>query len=113
MIWTLYRKESLIKSGNDLGTEYILDLLDRFDLTKNEHSRIVEYCREKSVLYLCTPWDQKSVQVLEKLNVPGFKVASADLTNLPLIENLAGTGKPLLMSTEQSSVDEIRISSIS
>jgi sialic acid synthase SpsE/sugar phosphate isomerase/epimerase len=104
----VYRKRSLSKDGEDLGTEYILDLLNRFELGLDEHRKLSEYCFSKGIMYLCTPWDAKSVDVLEKFNVPAYKVASADLTNLPLLDRLASTRKPLILSTGMSKSEEIQ-----
>ena len=98
----VYRKRTLRKDGEDLGTEYILDLLHRFELSVDEHKRLAEYCSRKGILYLCTPWDESSVDTLEKFDVPAYKVASADLTNLPLLDKLCVTGKPLILSTGMS-----------
>ena len=58
---------------------------------------------------MCTPWDSDSVRDLELLNVKAYKVASADLTNLPLIDTLVATKKPLILSTGMSSAEEIQI----
>ena len=105
----VYRKKSLAKEGEDLGTEYVLDLLERFQLTQNEHRLVAQYAKDKGILYMCTPWDSDSIVALEALDVQAYKVASADLTNLPLIENLIATKKPLILSTGMSSVEEIQI----
>jgi sialic acid synthase SpsE/sugar phosphate isomerase/epimerase len=105
----VYRQRTLRKDGEDLGTEYVLDLLRRFELSVEEHGRLAEYCAEKGIQYLCTPWDSRSVSVLEVLGVPAFKVASADLTNLPLLDCLSKTGKPLILSTGMSTSEEVRI----
>jgi N-acetylneuraminate synthase len=104
---SVYRKRSLNKQGEDLGTEYVLDLLDRFELSLEEHINIAKYCKKINVIYMCTPWDSDSIKVLEDLKVPAYKVASADLTNLPLIEKLISTKKPLILSTGMSSVEEV------
>ena len=103
----LYRKRSLLKNGEDLGTEYIIDLLNKFELTVEQHKSLANYCRNKGVLYLCTPWDHQSIEILEGMNVPAYKVASADLTNLPLLNKLAETKKPLILSTGMSNESEI------
>jgi N-acetylneuraminate synthase len=103
----VYRQKSLQKTGEDLGTEYILDLLERFELSVEDHREIKNYCDEKGIIYLCTPWDNKSVDTLENFDVLSYKVASADLTNIPLLERLAKTKKPLILSTGMSSVKEI------
>jgi N-acetylneuraminate synthase len=105
----VYRQRSLSKSGDDLGTEYVIDLLNRFELSVDEHRRLSEYCAQTGMPYMCTPWDSKSVEVLEGFGVPAYKVASADLTNLPLLDRLAQTGKPLILSTGMSTTDEVEI----
>ncbi len=103
----VYREKSLNKSGEDLGTEYIIDLLNRFELTIDEHKKISDYCKSKGILYMCTPWDKKSIEVLESFEVKAYKVASADLTNLPLLDTLSNTGKPLIISTGMSRENEV------
>tara|TARA_B100001093_G_scaffold519944_1_gene611602 strand:+ start:1482 stop:3368 length:1887 start_codon:yes stop_codon:yes gene_type:complete len=105
---SVYRKKSLSKQGEDLGTEYVLDLLERFQLTQEEHKQVADYCCNKGILYMCTPWDSDSVVTLEALGVQAYKVASADLTNLPLIDSLITTGKPIILSTGMSSEEEIQ-----
>ena len=105
----VYRSKSLTSSGEDLGTEYIIDLLKTFELDINEQKKISDYCKEKGILYMCTPWDLKSVDILESFNVPAYKVASADLTNIPLISKLIRTKKQLILSTGMSTEAEIKI----
>ena len=105
----VYRKKSLSKSGEDLGTEYIIDLLNRFELSVDQHKKLSEYCNQIGIYYMCTPWDQKSIEVLESFDVQAYKVASADLTNIPLIHSLIQTKKPLILSTGMSVLDEIKL----
>ena len=103
-----YRSRTLEKTGDDLGTEYVLDLLERFQISNDEHKELAAYCKKKGILYLCTPWDLKSVEVLEGLNVSAYKVSSADLTNLPLLAKLSDTKKPLILSTGMSTTSEVQ-----
>ncbi len=105
----VYRQRTLLKDGEDLGTEYVLDLLRRFELSVDDHRHLADHCAQKGILYLCTPWDARSVDILESFGVPAYKVASADLTNLPLLDKLAATGKPLILSTGMSRPEEVRI----
>ena len=105
----VYRQRTLRKDGEDLGTEYVLDLLRRFELSVEDHRRLAEHCTAKGILYLCTPWDARSVDILQGFGVPAYKVASADLTNLPLLDKLASIGKPLILSTGMSRPDEVGI----
>ena len=105
-----YRNKSLEKKGDDLGTEYVLDLLEKYQLSIDEHKKIFEYCNERNIIYMCTPWDNKSVDILESFGLLAYKVASADLTNLPLLERLSKTKKPLILSTGMSTLSELEIS---
>ncbi|MCK1594663.1 N-acetylneuraminate synthase family protein [Bradyrhizobium sp. 164] len=104
----VYRASSLSGKDDDLAVEYTLDLLRRFELPTAQQKKIAEYCAAKDIQYLCTPWDAKSVAVLETFGVQAYKVASADLTNLPLLACLAATGKTLIVSTGMSTTDEIK-----
>nr|AWM02401.1 acetylneuraminic acid synthetase [Bradyrhizobium amphicarpaeae] len=104
----VYRASSLSGKDDDLAVEYTLDLLRRFELPTAQQKKIAEYCAAKGVQYLCTPWDASSVAVLEGFGVQAYKVASADLTNLPLLARLAATGKTLIVSTGMSTTDEIK-----
>ena len=105
----VYRSRSLDKSGEDLGTEYIIDLLNKFELSVDEQKKLSKYCKSKGILYMCTPWDKSSVDILESFDVPAYKVASADLTNLPLLDKLAKTNKPLILSTGMSTTEEVKL----
>ena len=104
----VYRQRSLRKGGEDLSTEYVVDLLRRFELPPEDHRRLAAHCSRQGILYLCTPWDERSVDVLEDIGVPAYKVASADLTNLPLLDRLCATGKPLILSTGMSRREEVQ-----
>lgn len=104
----VYRASSLSGKDDDLAVEYTLDLLRRFELPTAQQKKIAEYCAAKGIEYLCTPWDAKSVAVLESFGVEAYKVASADLTNLPLLARLTATGKTLIVSTGMSTTDEIK-----
>jgi sialic acid synthase SpsE/sugar phosphate isomerase/epimerase len=104
----VYRASSLSGKDDDLAVEYTLDLLRRFELTTEQQRRVAAYCAARGIQYLCTPWDASSVATLETFGVQAYKVASADLTNLPLMARLVATGKPLIVSTGMSTSDEIR-----
>lgn len=105
---SLYRNSGQALDANeDLGTQYTLDLLTRFSLTAEELFVAFDRCRERGLIPLCTPWDAKSVEVLEHYGLPGYKVASADLTNHDLLEVVASTGRPVVLSTGMSTEAEL------
>jgi N-acetylneuraminate synthase len=103
----VYRAKSLQGKDDDLSVEYTLDLLRRFELTTEQQKKLSDYCRQRGITYLCTPWDPSSVKVLDSFGVQAFKVASADLTNLPLLAAMAATKKTLILSTGMSTIAEI------
>jgi N-acetylneuraminate synthase len=90
------------------GLQYIVPLLAEFELSDEEFRELRRYCADRAITFLCTPWDRASVDFLETLDIPAYKIGSPDMTNFPLIEHVLATGKPLLMSTGMSSEDEIR-----
>lgn len=103
----LYRRKADGSRAEDLGVEYIQDLLDKVELSVDEHLQIRRYCAEKGISYICTPWDEPSVEVLADFDVPALKIASADLCNPYLIAKAAQLGKPLILSTGMSLEHEI------
>ncbi len=105
---TLYRESGGGNAGEDLGTQYTLNLLERFELPVPEMLKLFDHARRRGVEVLCTPWEEESLAVLESHGMPAYKVASADLTNHPFLRTLADTYKPLLLSTGMANEDEIR-----
>jgi sialic acid synthase SpsE/sugar phosphate isomerase/epimerase len=105
---SLYR-ESLNSenSHEDLGSEYVLDLLKKFQLSDDSMFKVFDYCHKKGVMPLCTPWDLTSAEKLNNYGVEGFKVSSADLVNHELLNSLVSTKKPLICSTGMSREGEI------
>lgn len=91
----------------DLGAQYTLDLLSRFQLTPDEMTEAFDHCRARGILPLCTPWDLESLAILDQYGMEAFKIASADLTNHELLTAGAKAGKPLIISTGMSTEAEI------
>tara|TARA_B110001454_G_scaffold216835_1_gene240837 strand:- start:1295 stop:2371 length:1077 start_codon:yes stop_codon:yes gene_type:complete len=105
---SLYRKESLENPNiESQGFEILLAELKEVELSKEDYFNIVNYCKEKKITFLCTPWDVSSVDFLEELDTPAYKIASGDMTNFPLIQYVSKTKKPLIISTGMSKLEEI------
>lgn len=92
----------------NLGSQYTLDLLTRFELTPEDMYTAFDHCKARGLIPLCTPWDLKSLERLEAYGMPGYKVASADMTNHELLRAIAQTGKPMICSTGMSDEAEIK-----
>ncbi len=92
----------------DLGSQYTLDLLNKFQLTNDQLISCFDYCKSIDIEPLCTPWDIQSVRILNEYGISAFKVASADMTNYELIQELSLTNKPVIFSTGMSSEKQIK-----
>lgn len=80
---------------------------ERMEFGANEFSRIDEHCRAAGITWFVSCWDAPSVDVIERFDPPVYKVASATLTDRPLLERLVATGKPLILSTGMSTIEQI------
>lgn len=89
------------------SARYMIPILQRVELSEDDYHEIVTYCNRKEITFLCTPFDLSSVDFVDTLGVPAFKVASADLTNLVLLEYLISKHKPLILSTGMSTMAEL------
>jgi sialic acid synthase SpsE/sugar phosphate isomerase/epimerase len=86
---------------------YLLPILQRVELSDEDYFRLVEYCQKKGITFMCSAFDEDSADFVESLGVPAYKVASADMINLPLIDHLTTKGKPIIVSTGMSRWDEV------
>lgn len=84
-----------------------LEMLRRLELSPEAHRELQNYCAERGIVFLSTPFDEEAADFLDQLNVPAFKISSGDLTNSPLLEHVAGKGKPVILSTGMSDLAEL------
>ena len=83
-------------------------MLKRLELNAGAHAALAAHCRARGILFLSTPFDEESADLLADLPVPAFKIGSGDLTNQPLLRHVARKGKPIILSTGMASLAEVR-----
>jgi pseudaminic acid synthase len=97
-----------ISKGHELWSEaYLYDLYERAHTPWDWHQPIFDRARERGITPFSSPFDRTAVELLEKLDAPMYKIASSEITDLPLIRLAASTGKPIIISTGMASVKEI------
>jgi len=89
------------------GEGYQYEMINSLELSKKEFGELAEYARKKDIMFLSSPFDSESVDLLYKLNVPAYKVASGEITNFLLLDYIARKGKPIILSTGMSTLGEV------
>lgn len=89
------------------GEESQAAMLQRLELSPQVHQRLIERCRELDLVFLSTPFDLRSLEFLDRLQVPALKLGSGEVTHHRLIQAAAATGRPLILSTGMATLDEI------
>ena len=85
------------------------EMLKKLEVTKEQNLELLNYCKSKGILFLTTPFDEASLDELDELDLPAYKIASTDTTNLPFLKRVAKKGKPILLSTGMSFMSEIEL----
>ncbi|MBR2429840.1 N-acetylneuraminate synthase family protein [bacterium] len=104
----VYSKEELAKERKSVFGNTNGDLKRGLEFGYDEYKEIDEYCKEKKILWFASCWDEQSVDFIEQFNVPCYKIASASLTDDKLLKYTRSKGKPVLLSTGMSTMEEIR-----
>ena len=88
-------------------SESQLDMVRRLELSPEAHREVWAYCQERDALFMSTPFDEESADLLDKLGVPVFKIGSGEITNWPFLEYVARKKKPIILSTGMSYLNEV------
>jgi sialic acid synthase SpsE len=79
----------------------------RMELSKDDHLHLKRFAEERGLVFFSSPFSVEAVELLEEVRVPAYKVASGELTNPPLLEAVAATGKPVLLSSGMSGMEDV------
>lgn len=100
-------EQQSIERDTPWGRMTYLEYRKRIEFGEAEYREIDAYCRSKNILWYASPWDEQSVEFLEAFSPSCYKVASASVTDLPLLRTIRATGRPVMLSTGMSTLDEI------
>ncbi len=85
------------------------NMLKKLEVSREQNLELKQYCADKGIIFLTTPFDEESLYELDELELPAYKVASTDLTNIPFLEKIAKKNKPIFLSTGMSYLSEVCI----
>ncbi len=97
-----YQKETTEKAESQLA------MLKRLVLKKEYHYELIEYAKDKGIQFISTPFDLDSIDFLATLNLPLYKIPSGEITNLPYLEKIGKIGKPIILSTGMSTMEDVK-----
>ena len=104
----VYTPEELAKERESPFGTTNGDLKRGLEFGEKEYQEIDRYCKERGIIWFASPWDVRSVDFLEKFNVPCYKIASPCLTDDELLKYVKSKGKPIILSTGMSTEEEIK-----
>ena len=102
-----HAKKAEYQKTTTASDESQIQMLRKLMLSKNEFIELSDYCKATFIGFISTPFDLESVGFLNSFNMDFWKVPSGEITNLPYLVEIAKTGKPIILSTGMSDLDEI------
>ena len=105
---TQFAKKAEYQKNITDKNESQFDMIKNLELDRAAHEELIEYCNSKDIRFLSTAFDHDSIDMLAELDIPLFKIPSGEVTNLPYLRQIGGMGKPIIMSTGMSTMEEVR-----
>jgi len=84
------------------------DMLQKLELSKDNHDELIKYCKHKNINFLSSAFDEDALVYLNSLDIDLFKIPSGEITNLPYLEKVASFRKPVILSSGMSNLSEIK-----
>ena len=100
-------KKAVYQKNYSADDESQFEMIKKLELDKEAHEELIDYCKTKDIQFLSTAFDHDSIDLLDQLNMPLFKIPSGEITNLPYLRHIGKMGKPIIMSTGMSTLDEV------
>ena len=94
-----------IKASNLDESQF--DMIKKLELNEHNHKELIKYCNESKIIFLSSPFDIDSVNLLNNLNLEIIKIPSGEITNLPYLRHIGSLNKQVILSTGMSTLKEI------
>jgi N,N'-diacetyllegionaminate synthase len=91
------------------ASETQFEMLKKLEVSREQNYELKQYCSSKGIIFLTTPFDIESLNELDSLDLPAYKIASTDTTNLPFLKKIAQKGKPMFLSTGMCHLSEVEL----
>ena len=101
------QKAEYQKQTTDLS-ESQFDMIKKLELDIDAHKDLIAYCQEKNIMFLSTPFDHDSIDMLDNLGISVIKIPSGEITNLPYLRHIGLLDKKVILSTGMSRLDEVK-----
>ena len=88
-------------------SESQFDMIKKFEFGVGIHRELIAYCQEKNIMFLSTPFDHDSIDMLNNLGLEIFKIPSGEITNLPYLRSIGSLGKKVILSTGMANLQEV------
>jgi N-acetylneuraminate synthase len=100
------KAEYQVRNTGD-GEESQFEMIKKLELDRDTHEILIDYCGTKNIRFFSTAFDLDSIDLLEELDLPLYKIPSGEITNLPYLRKIATKGKPVILSTGMSNLADI------
>ena len=107
-IVTSFAPKASYQAKNTDSSESQLAMLRKLEFSEEQWQAIRQYCKDNQILFLSTPFDLESVDTLNQIDMPIFKIPSGEITNLPLIHKIGELKKKVILSTGMADMTEIQ-----
>ena len=84
------------------------DMIKKLELDDDAHRILIEYCKDNKIMFLSTPFDHDSIDLLNSFQIAIFKIPSGEITNLPYLRHIGRLGKEVILSTGMANLDEVQ-----
>lgn len=101
-------KATYQKANMKVGDDNQYNMLKKLELDEAMHLELIAYCNKQGIAFLSTGFDEDSIDMLDRLGMPFYKIPSGEITNKPYLQHIAKKGKPVVMSTGMADLKEIK-----